>query len=152
MTGSRDPGTMGVSCLCLTHILFIILFCSGGRKFAQAKDFSLLIISALTQDCKLCNSRTAFPLRPLQMLLIVELLQQRRSEEKFDLQKKKLNLLMFVFSSVFKPSTKPEANTCISFHSSIFLTDNPLKARGCAAGSQTGHTKTCDFYYCEFSC
>lgn len=87
MTGSRDPGTMGVSCLCLTHILFIILFCSGGRKFAQAKDFSLLIISALTQDCKLCNSRTAFPLRPLQMLLIVELLQQRRSEEKFDLQK-----------------------------------------------------------------
>jgi len=73
MTGSRDPGTMGVSCLCLTHILFIILFCSGGRKFAQAKDFSLLIISALTQGCKLCNSQTAVPpLRPLKMLLILE--------------------------------------------------------------------------------
>lgn len=39
----------------VSHILFIILFCNGGRKFAQAKDFSPLIISALAQDCKLCK-------------------------------------------------------------------------------------------------
>ena len=71
MTGSRDPGTMGVSCLCLTHILFIILFCNGGRKFAQAKDFSPLIISALAQDCKLCKfTDFFFPLisKPLKCL------------------------------------------------------------------------------------
>lgn len=60
MTGSRDPGTMGVSCLCLTHILFIILFCNGKRKFAQAKDFSPLIISALAWDGKLCKFTDCF--------------------------------------------------------------------------------------------
>lgn len=49
LTGSRDPGTVGVSCLCLAHILFIILFCNGGRKFAQARDFSPLIISTLAR-------------------------------------------------------------------------------------------------------
>lgn len=48
MTGSRDPGTVGVSCLCLTRILFIILFCNGGKKFA-AKDQSGLIISTLAE-------------------------------------------------------------------------------------------------------
>ena len=53
MTGSRDPAAMGVSCLCLTHILFIILFCNGGRKLAHAEDSSPLIISALAPDCKL---------------------------------------------------------------------------------------------------
>lgn len=47
MTGSRDPGTVGVSCLCLTRILFIILFCNGGKKFAPAKDQSRLIISTV---------------------------------------------------------------------------------------------------------
>lgn len=82
MTGSRDPGTMGVSCLCLTHILFIILFCNGGRKFAQAKDFSLLIISALTPDCKLCNSQAVFPpRRPLKALLAAEPLQPGRFKD-----------------------------------------------------------------------
>lgn len=49
MTGSRDPGTVGVSCLCLTRILFIILFCNGGKKFA-AKDQSGLIISTLAEE------------------------------------------------------------------------------------------------------
>lgn len=52
MTGSRDPGTVGVSCLCLTHIRFIILFCNSGRKFARAKDRSPLIISTLAQEWK----------------------------------------------------------------------------------------------------
>lgn len=49
MTGSRDPGTVGVSCLCLTRILFIILFCNGGKKFA-AKDQPGLIISTLAEE------------------------------------------------------------------------------------------------------
>lgn len=47
MTGSRDPGTVGVLCLCFTRILFIILFCNSGKKFAPAKDQSRLIISTL---------------------------------------------------------------------------------------------------------
>lgn len=62
MTGSRDPGTVGVSCLCLARILFIILFCSGGKKFAPAKDQSRLIISTpglRTGSCKL-NPPAAF--------------------------------------------------------------------------------------------
>lgn len=68
MTGSRDPGTMGVSWLCLKHILFIILFCSGGRKFAQAKDSSTLIISALVRDCKLCKFTDGFFFSPFPRL------------------------------------------------------------------------------------
>lgn len=82
MTGSRDPGTTGVSCLCLTHILFIILFCRGERKFAQAKDFFPLIISELAQDYKLCKI-TDCSSQTFKGLLIPELLHQGAFKDSF---------------------------------------------------------------------